>query len=80
MDWSLILVYALEKAADPGLFLLALIVGTVINLYGQILVPRLRGLSPVAALRAECKARPFLLAVSVSIAFFFPFTVGPVRA
>jgi hypothetical protein len=76
MDWPLILVYVTEKATDPALFLLALVVGTLINLYGQILVPLLRGHSPVAALRAECKVRPLLAAVSVSIAFLFPFTVG----
>ena len=78
MNWSLILFYVIEKVADPSLFLLALVVGTVINLYGQILVPWLRGLSPVAALCLEHKERPLLLYLSIFIAFFFPFTVGMV--
>ena len=76
MNWSLIFDYVTEKAADPSLFLLALVVGTVINLYGQILVPWLRGVSPVEALRLERRERPLLLGLSVFIAFFFPFTVG----
>ena len=76
MDWPLIFVYFVEKAADPALCLLAVVVGIVINLYGQILVPWLRGLSPLAALRSESRERPLLLATSVFIAFLFPFTVG----
>ena len=76
MNWPLIFTYISEKLADPGLYLLALVVGTVINFYGQILVPRLRNRSPIAALRSEYNQRPLLLALSVFIAYFFPFTVG----
>ena len=74
MNWPLIFTYVSEKLADPGLYLLALVVGTVINLYGQILVPRLRNRSPIAALRSEYNQRRLLLALSVFIAYFFPFS------
>ena len=76
MDWSPILSYVVEAARHPTPYLVSLVVGIIINLYGQVLVPWLRKTHPLLALRREYDERRALLAVSVFIGFAFPFIVS----
>ena len=76
MNWSLAVDYLGDKVSDPGLYILTFGAGVFINFYGQIVVPWLRGVSPLEALRGESRKRPFVLLLSFVLAFLFPFTVG----
>ncbi len=77
MDWPLIRGLIVEKLCDRGTYTLSVLVGTVINLYGQILVPWLRGSStPFADLAAEAAARPWLMTCSVALGYMFPLMVS----
>jgi hypothetical protein len=76
LNWALAVDYIGEKISDPGLYILTLGAGVFINLYGQIVVPWLRGVSPLEALRSEARKRPFVLILSFLLAFLFPFSVG----
>jgi len=65
------------KLRDPGTYFLSIVVGTVINLYGQILVPWLRGsTTPFADLALEASARPWLMATSIGLGYVFPLVVS----
>lgn len=65
------------KLRDRGTYIVAAIVGTLINAYGQLLVPWFRGVSdPLLAFASEFQTRPGLTAFSVFIAYAFPFCVG----
>jgi hypothetical protein len=66
-----------DKFRERHTYAVALVVGTLINLYGQLLVPWLRGASdPFAAFASELQMRPGLTLFSVFLAFAFPLCVG----
>jgi len=68
--------YAVEKLRDFSTYKVAFIVGTLINLFGQILVPFLRGRPNVGeAFLSELEARPALAALSIAVAYVFPIIV-----
>lgn len=68
--------YAVEKLRDPSTYKVAFIVGTLINLFGQILVPFLRGRPNVGdAFLSELEVRPALFALSITVAYVFPIIV-----
>jgi len=77
MDFGLIRRLIWDKVNERSTYTLALIVGTLINVYGQILVPWMRGVQdPVAVLPHEFGDRPLLTSCSVVLGYFFPFCVG----
>jgi hypothetical protein len=66
-----------NKVRDRGTYVVAAVVGTLINVYGQLLVPWFRGASdPLLAFMAEFHSRPGLTTFSIFIAYAFPFCVG----
>ena len=68
--------YAAEKLRDPSTYKVAFTVGTLINLFGQFLVPFLRGQSEVWSLFVnELQQRPLLAAGSITVAYLFPVIV-----
>ncbi len=68
--------YLLAKLTERHTFYVALIVGTLINVYGQILVPALRGEGdPFAVFLAEIHRNPGTLLLSIVVAYCFPFCV-----
>jgi hypothetical protein len=68
--------YLLAKAAEPHTYVVALIVGTLINVYGQLLVPMFRGEGdPFAVFFAEIDRNPGTFFLSVIVAYCFPFCV-----
>ncbi|MFT5115714.1 MAG: hypothetical protein ACI8P9_005067 [Parasphingorhabdus sp.] len=65
------------RLKDPSTYWLAIIVGTLINLYGQILVPWMRGVeSPWLQFIDGASAFPGSTLLSVSLGYIFPFCVG----
>jgi len=65
------------KVQDRSTYVVAAVVGTLINAYGQLLVPWLRGASdPLLAFVAEFQARPGVTTFSIFIAYAFPLCVG----
>jgi hypothetical protein len=77
MDFRLIRRLIGDKLRDRTTYTLALIVGTLINAYGQLLVPWFRGFGdPFARLAEEFQTRPGLTLFSVFLAYAFPFCVG----
>ena len=77
MDFRLILRLIGEKLVDRTTWALAFVVGTLINLYGQLLVPWFRGsFDPVTDFMIEYEIRPELTLISVSLAYAFPVFVG----
>ncbi len=66
-----------EKLQERHTYVVALVVGTLINIYGQLLVPWLRGAShPFEVLGQELQVRPGLTLFSIFLAFAFPLCVG----
>lgn len=66
-----------DKLRDRSTYIVALVVGTLINAYGQLLVPWFRGSSdPFASLAMELNLNPVLTLFSIFLAFAFPFCVG----
>lgn len=66
-----------EKLQDRHTYIVALVVGILINLYGQLLVPWLRGASnPFVVLGQELHQRPALTLFSIFLGFAFPLCVG----
>ena len=66
-----------EKFRDQSTYIVALIVGTLINAYGQLLVPWFRGAAdPFVALAAEFDLNPGLALFSIFLAYAFPLCVG----
>lgn len=66
-----------EKLQERHTYVVALVVGTLINVYGQLLVPWLRGAShPFEVLHQELQARPGLTWFSIFLGFAFPLCVG----
>jgi membrane protein YqaA with SNARE-associated domain len=77
VDFTVIRRLVAEKLRERSTYVVALIVGTLINLYGQVLVPWLRGFGdPFAALAGEFAVRPGLVLATVFIAYAFPLAVG----
>jgi hypothetical protein len=77
MDFKLIWRLIVDKLNDRTTYVLALIVGTLINAYGQLLVPWFRtGANPFVQLADELTTRPGLTLFSIFLAFAFPFCVG----
>ena len=65
------------RLTDAGTYFLALAVGTLINIYGQFLVPLFRGdANPVATVISQYEKSPLLFIISVLIAYLFPLFVG----
>lgn len=66
-----------EKLQERNTYSVALLVGTLINLYGQLLVPWLRGASdPFVVFGRELHDRPGLTLFSIFLGFAFPLCVG----
>ena len=77
MDFRLIRRLVAAKLRDPTTYGVAAIVGVLINVYGQLLVPWFRGAeNPFEAFLAEFTVRPYLSLFSVFLAFAFPLAVG----
>jgi len=77
MDIPVVNAMVVDKLRQRSTYVLALVVGTAINMYGQVLVPCLRGIdSAYDALAMEWSAHPITLAVSVFLGYLFPFAVG----
>lgn len=67
----------MARLKDPSTYMLAVIVGTIINLYGQILVPILRGNAhPLVTITREFETNGNVFITSVAIAYIFPIFVG----
>lgn len=68
--------YAKEKLSEGGTYTVAFVVGTFINLYGNFLVPSLRGDSHLwTSLISEFQQHPFLSVLSFLLAYLFPIFV-----
>ena len=77
MDFRLLGRFIIDKLHDRTTYVLAAIVGLLINGYGQLLVPWFRsGTNPFTTFMTEFDARPGLTIFSVFLAFAFPFCVG----
>jgi len=77
MDYKLIRRLISDKLHDRGTYILAFVIGTMINLYGQLLVPWLRDRgSPLEDFITELQSNTSLSLFSIFIAYAFPFCVG----
>jgi len=77
MNIRLISIFIGAKLRDRSTYILALIVGLIINLYGQILLPWFRGsFDPPSDLLIEFEIRPAITILSIFLGFLFPFCVG----
>ena len=76
-DMSLIFRLIRGKLQDRSTYVVALIVGTLISLYGQVFVPWIRGGGdPFVVFRDEFAHRPYLTMSSIFLAYAFPLCVG----
>ena len=77
MDVRLIRRLIWDKFHDRSTYVLAAVVGTLINLYGQLLVPWFRGDGdPFFIFYLEFYKQPSLTIFSVFVGYAFPFCVG----
>lgn len=77
MDYRLVRRLTGDKLRDRHTYVVAAIVGTLIAVYGQLLVPWFRGSSnPFAVLFDELEARPALTLFSIFLGYAFPLSVG----
>ena len=77
MDFRLIGRLIIDKLHDRTTYVLAAVVGLLINGYGQLLVPWFRsGADPFDQFMNELEVGPALTLFSVFLAFAFPFCVG----
>jgi len=77
MDYKLIRKLVFAKLCEKNTYILALVVGTLINIYGQILVPWFRGAeNPTSILIGHFGSHPGLTTFSIFLAFAFPLCVG----
>jgi|TARA_B100000315_G_scaffold245252_1_gene270930 hypothetical protein len=77
MDFRLIRRLVAEKLRDRSIYIVAVIVGTLINVYGQLLVPWLRGLgNPFDLVVIEFVERPGPIVLSIFLGYAFPVCVG----
>lgn len=62
-------------------YVLALVVGTLINLYGQLLVPWLsNGAHPVDAWLGRARAAPGVIVLTTVLGYLFPLLVSVISA
>lgn len=81
MDSQLVFRLFQEKCCDRSTYVLALIVGTLVNGYGQLLLPWIRSdINPFDVFTAEFDARPGLAIFSVFLGYAFPFCVSTYSA
>lgn len=65
------------KLNDPSTYWLALFVGSLINFYGQFLVPWFRDMGdPLTIFIQEFSNHPYLAIFSIILGYAFPFCVG----
>lgn len=76
IDWALLRELTVRRLRTRGTYVLAGFVGLLINLYGQLLVPWLRGASATEIFLEELETSPGVTAFSVFLGFAFPFGVG----
>ncbi|MCK4869121.1 MAG: hypothetical protein KAT39_13795 [Alphaproteobacteria bacterium] len=77
MDFRLLRRLIAEKLHDRSTYIVAAIVGTLINAYGQLLVPWFRGAGdPFVTLSKELDINPGLTLFSIFLAYAFPLCVG----
>ena len=77
MQGQLITRLVADKLRDRTTYYVALVVGTLINGFGQLLVPWFRGdADPFVVFAAEWQMRPGLTLFSIFLAYAFPFCVG----
>jgi len=77
MDFRLIRRLAGDKLRDRTTYVVAAVVGTLINAYGHLLVPWFRTFSdPFDLFWNEFRIHPGLTIFSVFLAYAFPFCVG----
>ncbi len=77
MNARLILRFVADRLLDRTTYWLALVVGAVINLYGQLLLPWFRGsFDPPTDFLIEFEIRPDITILSVLLGFAFPFCVS----
>lgn len=77
IDWSLVRELTARRLQSRGTYVLAGFVGLLINLYGQLFVPWLRGAaSPADVFLDELHADPAICFVGIFMGFAFPFGVG----
>ncbi len=77
MNYQLLGKFIGDRMRDRSLYWLALIVGTVINCYGHLLVPWMRsGDNPFMLLQNELEIRPGLTIFTILITYTFPFGVA----
>ena len=67
----------LQQLGKRGTLVTAAVVGTVINMYGQMVVPCLRGSgSAIDDLRRNFEDAPFLAIISIALGYTFPWLVS----
>lgn len=77
MDFRLIRRLIGDKLHDRTTYGVAVVVGTLISAYGQLLVPWLRDSgNPFTVFAGEFEVEPVLTSLSVFLAYAFPFCVG----
>ena len=77
MDFRLIGRLIGDKLSDRTTYGLAAVVGALINVYGQLLVPWFRSnANPFSTFANELQHNPSLTLFSIFLAFAFPFCVG----
>ena len=77
MNIRMISTFIGARLRDRSTYTLALIVGLIINLYGQILLPWFRGsFDPPSDLLIEFEIRPAITILSIFLGFLFPFCVA----
>lgn len=77
MNYALIGKLIVDKLRDPGTYYVAAVVGTLINIYGQLLVPWFRSnKNPFSIFSQELQAQLGLTLFSIFLAYAFPICVG----
>jgi hypothetical protein len=69
-----------ESIRRPGTFYLVCVVGTLINGYGQVLVPWLRDEDPWRELANHWSHEPWLFGTSLLLGYMFPLFVSTFSA
>jgi len=69
--------YAVDKLRDGNTYVVALVVGSMINLYGHLFVPWVRGQDSVmGSFTDHFNAAPGAVTISMVLAYCFPVCVG----
>jgi len=70
-----------DRLTNRNTYVVTLVVGTLINGYGQLLVPYMRGdQQPLARIGLEWERHPSVLALSIALGYCFPLVVGVLSA